>query len=136
MTIKLATSCRNARLNALRDFAGSGALVRIYTGAQPAVGGAAITTETLLGTLICDAPLAPDAVGGVLALGTVTSDADADADGDAGWFRMVKSDGVTWVMDGSAGALSTDMIVTPATVTLGDTIACETFTITDGNSAT
>lgn len=71
--------------------------IKLYSGTQPAGGGA--PTGTLLGTLTCSATFAPAASGGVITLNAVTSDSNADATGTASWFRITTS-ADAFVLDG------------------------------------
>ena len=93
---------RNAQLDAITTFAGNAALLRAYNGTQPATGGAATTkmAEWTLGT-----PFAPVAAAAVLSP-TLPADTTGLADGQVTWLRVVKSDGVTHVMDIPAGQVT------------------------------
>lgn len=90
-----AVQLRNAQLDAITTRAGNGAKLRAYTAPQPATGGAATTllAEWTLGT-----PFAAGAAGGVLSP-TLPADTTGIANGVADWFRIVQSDGTTFVMD-------------------------------------
>ncbi len=95
MIVRLATTARNACVNAIRnliDAGGSGGLLKIYSGAMPAnpqtaPGGG----NTLLGTLVFGDPSLPDAADGTSDFNAVTSDDEADADGTAAWARITDS---------------------------------------------
>lgn len=123
--LKMAVTLRNNMLDEITSYAGAGALLRIYSGTQPSGGGA---VTTLLAELACDVTaFAPAASGGALTLNGVTADTTANATGTATWFRVVQSDGSTWVMDGdistqTAGTgdlqLDTTSIVLNGTVSL------------------
>lgn len=133
MTLGFATNLRNALADAITTFAGGSGLLRIYAGTRPATGG---TATTLLAELTMNATFAPAASGGVLTLNAITSDTAADASGTASWFRILKSDGTTFVMDGSVTATGgggdleldntsivqngTVAITTPRTITIGN----------------
>ena len=130
MTIAYAATIRNAMLDAVTTGAGSAALLRIYDGARPATGG---TATTLLAELTCNATFAPAASGGVLTLNAITQDASANATGTATWFRIVKSDGTTHVLDGSVGTSGSDLNLTTTSITAGQPVSVTSFTITEGN---
>lgn len=84
-------------LDEITAYAGASAVLRIYSGTQPAGGDAG---GTILAVLTCDVTaFAPAASAGVLTLNGVTADSAADATGSATYFRIVDSVGV-WVMDG------------------------------------
>lgn len=131
MTIAYAAPVRNAQLDALTTFTGTLAKLRFYSGTRPATGGAA---TTLLAELICNATFAPAASGGVLTLNAITSDSAADNTGTATWFRIVKTDGTTHVMDGDVGTSGSDLNMSSVSFVAGATIAVSSFVITGGNA--
>jgi hypothetical protein len=115
----------NARLNVIRDAvdAGSGAgTLKLYTGPRPAVG-AAITTQTLLGTLTFNDPSAADAAAGILEFSAITADSSADATGVAVWARVADSDD-TFVADLGVGAIGSgyDIEMLDTSITAGEAI--------------
>lgn len=126
---------RNAQLDAITTFAGTSAKLRIYSGTRPATGG---TATTLLAELTCSASaFAAAASSGVLTLNAVTADSSADATGTATWFRIVKSDGTTHVMDGSVTATGGggDLELDSTSIVAGGTVSISTpRTITAGNA--
>ena len=130
MALGYATGLRNAKLDAISTYAGSGALIRIYDGSQPATGG---TVTNLLAELSLSAAFAAAASGGVLTVNTITDDSSADATGTATWFRIVKSDGTTHVMDGTVGTSGADLNLDSVSIVAGGTVSITSFTITDGN---
>lgn len=133
MALGYASALRNAKLDAITTFAGNAALLRIYNGTQPATGG---TATTLLAELTCGTPFAAGASGGVLTLGSITQDSSANATGTATWFRIVKSDGTTHVMDGTVTATGGggDMTLSTTSVVSGQPVQVTSFTITDNNA--
>ena len=133
MTIGMSTNLRNARVDAITTFAGDGALLRLYDGTRPSTGG---TATTLLAELTCGTPFAASASGGVLTLGSITQDSAANAAGNATWFRLVKSDGTTHVMDGSVTATGGggDMELVTTSITTGQPVQVTSFTITEGGA--
>ena len=130
MALAYIQSLRNTRLDAITTQAGASALLRIYDGTRPATGG---TATTLLAQLTCNATFAPAASGGVLTLNAITADSSADATGTATWFRIVKSDGTTHVMDGNVGTSGSDMNFNSVAFTAGANVSVSSFTITAGN---
>lgn len=131
MALGYATGLRNAQLDAITTFSGGSCKLRLYSGSRPATGGAA---TTLLAELTCNATFAPAASGGVLTLNAITSDTNADSTGTATWFRIVKSDGTTHVMDGSVGTSGSDLNLNTTSIVAGATVAVTSFTITAGNA--
>lgn len=121
---------RNAQLDAITAFAGNSAILRVYAGTRPATGGAA---TTLLASFTLGAPLAPGASSGVLSP-TLPSDTTGIAAGTATWFRILKSDGTTQVIDGSVGTSGADLVLNTATIGVGITVSITAFSITRGNA--
>jgi hypothetical protein len=132
MALGFPTTLRNSRLDAITTAAGNSGFVRIYDGTRPATG-AAITTQVLLAELTCNATFAPAAAGGVLTPNAVTADSSANATGTASWWRLVKSDGTTFVMDGNANTAGSDMNLNTVSIVLGGTVSITSWTMTDGN---
>lgn len=123
-------SIRNAMLDTITTRAGNAALLRIYDGTRPATGGAA---TTLLAELVCGTPFAAASAGGVLTANAITDDASANATGTATWFRIVKSDGTTFVLDGNVGTSGSDLNMTTTSIVSGQPISISSFVITEGN---
>lgn len=131
MALAYDVSIRNAQLDAVTTRAGASALLRFYDGTRPATGG---TATTKLAELTCNATFAPAASGGVLTLNAIATDTSADATGTATWFRIVKSDGTTFVMDGNVGTSGSDLNMNSTSFTAGGSVAVTSFTITAGNA--
>jgi hypothetical protein len=88
-------------LDEITSYAGTSALLTIYSGTQPSGGG---TATTALAILTCDATaFAGAASSGTLTLNGITADAAANATGSASWWRITQSGG-TWVMDGDVSS--------------------------------
>lgn len=135
MTIGLNLTIRNARLtqilNAI-DAGAAAATLKFYTGPRPATG-AAITTETLLGTLTFSDP-SGSVANGVLTLNAITEDSSADADGTAAWARVEDSD-LNFVMDLSVTATGGggDIELNTTSIVTGGPIRVTSASITEGN---
>lgn len=127
MAIGLDNTLRSTMATDIVTFAGSGALIRIYSGTRPAKGG---TATTLLAQLTCAATLGTVS-NGVLTLNAITQDSSADASGTPTWFRVVKSDGTTHVLDGEAAVGSGDLNLLAA-ITAGQPVQISSATITVG----
>lgn len=117
-------------MDAITTFAGAGAKLRIYNGTRPATGGAA---TTLLAEFTLGSPFAPAASNGVLSP-TLPADTTGSAAGTATWFRIVKADGTTQVIDGSVGTSGSDLNLNTTTISSGLTVSVTGFTITRGNA--
>jgi hypothetical protein len=121
---------RNAQLDAITTFAGNAAKLRIYDGTRPATGG---TATTLLAEFTLATPFAGAAGSGSL---TVTNPANTTgaAAGTATWFRIVKADGTTHVLDGNVSTSGSDCNLNTVTVSVGLTMSITSFVITRGNA--
>lgn len=125
-----AATLRSAMMDAITTRAGNAALLRIYDGTRPATGG---TATTLLAELTCGTPFAAGASNGVLTLGAITQDSSANATGTATWFRIVKSDGTTHVLDGNVGTSGSDLNLTTTSIVATQPVSVTSFVITEGN---
>lgn len=117
---------RNAQLDRITARAGNGAILRAYSGTQPATGGSA---TTLLAQWTMGTPFAPAASGGVLSP-TLPADTTGAASGTCTWFRLVQSDGTTLVMDIPASQI----VMNQTTITSGAAAKILGWTITAGNA--
>lgn len=123
-------SIRNTMLDSITTRAGASALLRIYDGTRPATAG---TATTLLAELTCAAVFAPAAASGVLTANAIAQDASANATGTATWFRIVKSDGTTFVLDGNVGTAGSDLNLTTTSIVITQPVSVTSFVITEGN---
>lgn len=133
MTIGLATSLRNTRLDAIKtaiDAGGAAGKLRVYDGTRPATGG---TATTLLAELTFSFPSAAAAASGVLTFSAITADASADATGTATWCRMVTS-AAAFVADGSVGTSGADYNLNTTSIVLGVQVSCTSAVLTEGNA--
>lgn len=129
MALGYAVTLRNTMLTDIVTLAGASALVRIYSGSRPATGG---TATTLLAQLTCAATLGTVSAG-ILTFNAITQDSSADATGTATWFRIVKSDGTTHVLDGNCGTSGSDMNLTTTSIVAAQPVSISSWTITEGN---
>lgn len=130
MTTGYNVALRNAQMDAITTFTGSAAKLRIYNGTRPATGG---TATTLLAEFTLGTPFAPAASAAVLSP-TLPANVNASATGTATWFRVVKSDGTTHVLDGDAGTAGTDLILNTASLNSGVAVSITGWTVTRGNA--
>lgn len=121
---------RNAQLDAITTFTGNAGKLRIYDGTQPATGGAA---TTLLAEFTLGSPFAAGAAAASLSP-TLPSATTGLAASTATWFRVVKADGTTQVIDGSAGTAGTQLILNTATISVGVAVSVTSWTIARGNA--
>lgn len=129
MTIGLSTAVRNAMLDSITTQAGASALLRIYDGTRPATGG---TATNKLAELTCASVLAAASSGGVLTLNAITQ-AAALLSGTATWFRLVKADGTTVIMDGSVSTAGADVNLNSVAISSGASVSVTSGSITAGN---
>jgi len=102
LSTRFSVAARNKKIDAITPDLNNGYL-RIYDGARPASPDVAITTQNLLAELRFNATAYGIAVNGVAAANAFTQDVAANATGVAVWFRALKSDGATAVIDGEVG---------------------------------
>lgn len=133
MAIKLSAACRNAMLDGITSTVGGSALWRIYDGTRPATVATAVTSQTLLAELTCNATFAPAASGGVLTANAITADSSANATGTAAWFRIVTSGG-TAVIDGDVGTSGSDLNLSSVSIVATGSVAISSATFTAGNA--
>lgn len=129
--LKYSNGTRDAQQQGLITYASTGCLIRLYNGTQPANANTAISTQTLLVTLTVSGAFGTDS-NGTLTLGSVTN-GTAVASGTADFFRIVKSDGTTVVMDGSVGTSGADLNLNTTTVASGQTVSITAGTIIRAN---
>jgi hypothetical protein len=130
--LKYSNGTRDAQQQGLITYAGSGSIIRLYDGTQPTNANTAISTQTLLVSLTIAGGFGTDS-NGTITLGAVTS-GTAVASGTASFFRIVKSDGTTVVMDGSVGTSGADMNLNTTTVASSQTVSITAGTIIRANS--
>ena len=129
--LKYSNGTRDAQQNGLITYAGSAAIIKIYSGTQPANANTAISTQTLLVSLNVSGTFGTDS-NGTITMSSVTS-ATAVATGTASFFRITKSDGTTVVMDGSVGTSAADMILDNTSIATGQTVSITSGTIIRAN---
>lgn len=130
MALGFAVNLRNARADAITTFTAGSALLRIYNGSRPATGG---TATTLLAELTMNATFAGAAASGVLTANAISNDSSANATGTASWFRIVKADGTTHVLDGDVGTSGSDLNLNTTSIVAGGPVAVSSFVLTEGN---
>ena len=120
----------NAEANAFATLFNSGT-INIYSGTQPANANTALSGNTLLCTLTFGNPAFGSASAGVITANAITS-GTAAATGTASFFRCLKSDATTVLMDGTCDiSANTPNLVLPTTsIVSGVTISVTSFTHT------
>jgi hypothetical protein len=121
------TACKNAMLDAQSALLAGGSL-NLYTGAQPAGPGVAITSQVLVVTLQFSSPAFAAASAGVAVANAIAS-GTAVAAGTVTWFRCLSASGVA-VTDGTVGTSGCDATIPDTAIALGATVPCSAFTLT------
>ena len=130
--LKYSNGTRDAQQTGLITYAGSGSIIRLYDGTQPTNANTAISTQTLLVSLTISGAFGTDS-NGTITLGSVTN-GTAVASSTATFFRIVKSDGTTVVMDGSVGTSGADLNLNTTTIASGQVVGITAGTIIRANS--
>lgn len=127
--MKLSNLSVNTEADALSPLFNNGYL-RIYNGTQPTNADTAIGAQVLLAELRFNATAAPSASNGVLTFNSITQDSSADNTGTASWFRALKSDGTTVLLDGTVGTSGTDLILASTSIVAGAIVGVTSFVYT------
>lgn len=127
MAERLNDAARNRQVDSIGDDFNNGTL-KIYTGSQPAAGGAA--TGTLLVTITLPADAMAAGSGGVASKSGTWSGTAGDT-GTAGWFRIESSAGSRWY-DGAVTATGGggEIELTSTSITSGQTVTITSFSVT------
>lgn len=133
MALQFSTTLRNNRLDQITSAVGGSGLLRIYSGTAPANVAAALSGNTLLAELTCNATFAPSASNGTLTLNSITQDSSADATGTASFFRLLTSGG-TAIVQGTVGTSGADLNLNSVAISSGAAVSVTSFTITEANS--
>lgn len=141
MALEFKTELRNAMLDSLETYIGASAFFRIYSGSMPA----SVTTAPS-GTLLVAGKIPASggdwlaaASGGAKAkAGTWSFTATGGAGTAPGYFRILRNNGGTAsavaIMGLCTGAGS-DMVPDSTSITAGQTVTVNTFTLTAGNAS-
>lgn len=129
--LKYSNGTRDAQQQGLITYAGSGAIIHIYEGTQPANANTAISGQTLLVSLTVTGSFGTDS-NGTITLGSVAN-GTAVATGTAQFFRITKSDNSTVVMDGSVGTSGADMNLNNTSIATTQVVSITSGTIIRAN---
>ena len=135
MALQYSVAVRNAQLDAVETTAGTGGILKVWSGAAPATcatadSGTALVIITLPTDWMAAASAASKAKSGTW------SDTSADATGTAGHFRLYASDGTTChaqgetTITGGGGVMTVDSL----SVTAGQIFTVTGFTLAAGNA--
>lgn len=134
MAFQYSTAVRNARLDSIETTIGTDAILKIFSGAEPA-NPAAADPAGLLATLTLPTDWMAAASGGSKVLAGTWS-ATASGTGTAACFRIYDSGLVACGIQGNITATGGggDMTLNTTSVVTGQTVSVTTFTITTGNA--
>lgn len=130
MSVQYGDLVRNNRLDDIEDTVGTGPILHIRTGAQPADCGTA-NSGTLLSSMTLPSNWMAAASGGTKVKAGTWEDSSAAAGGLAAHFRITKTN-VTHIQ-GSVGQGSGDIDLDDTTIAAGQQVTISTFVITTGN---
>lgn len=133
MAISIRTTLRNTRLDTITTDIGVSGTLRIYDGTPPASANAALSGNVLLATLTCSATFAAAAASGVLTANAITS-GTAAATGTASFFRLLRPDGTTVVLQGTVGTSGQDLNLNSVSIVSGGTVSVSSFVLTEANA--
>lgn len=105
------TAARNTALDTMLAPANSGSL-RIYSGTPPVDATAALSSNILLATLALSATPFGPAAAGVATANVISTATSAAATGTPTFFRLLASDGVTVIFQGTAAATGAELNLT------------------------
>ena len=129
--LKYSNGTRNAQQQGLIDYAGSGAIIHIYQGTQPADANTSVGAATLLVSLTVTGGFGTD-TDGTITLSSVAN-GTAVATGTAQFFRITKSDNSTVVMDGTVGLTGCDMNLNNTSIATTQVVSITSGTIIRAN---
>jgi hypothetical protein len=134
MAIQFSVAVRNARLDAIETAAGTSAVLRLRTGAQPS-NCAASRTGTVLATMNLPSDWMANASGGSKALSGTWEDSSADAAGTAGYFEIMDSSVTNCHVQGSVTATGGggDLTLDNTDIASAQDVKVTSFTLTDAN---
>lgn len=135
MAFQFSTSARNAALDAIETAIGTGAVLKLRTGAVPSTCATA-DSGTVLATMALPSDWLAAASSGSKAKSGTWEDTSADAAGTAAHFRVYASDGSTCHIQGSVTATGGggDMTLDNTSIASGQAITITGFTLTAGGA--
>lgn len=135
MALQYSITLRNAQLDQAETTIGTSAILYLRSGAPPA-DCAAVDSGTLISTINLPADWMAAAASGAKAKSGTWQDASADNAGTLGHFRIKDSTGTTTHMQGTITATGGggDMTVDNTSVTAGQQITINSFTLNAGNA--
>ncbi len=103
---------------------------RLYDGTQAVDADTSIGAQVLLAELTFNSTAFGSASAGSASANAITADSSANATGTATWYRLVKSDGTTVVMDGSVGTSGANLNLNSVAIQSGAQVSISAFSVT------
>ena len=128
MTYQYSAAVRNAKLDAVETAVGTLAVVKIFSGAEPANCAAADPAGLLVSMTLPSDWMNAASAGSKTKLGTWST--AASGTGTAASWRLYASDGTTCHIQGNM----TDMTLDNTSIASGQVVTVNTFSITAGNA--
>ncbi len=131
--LKFAVALKNAQQDQITAKLGANALLRIYSGTQPAGPDTAVGAQVLLAELPMSATAAAAAAASVWtanAIGNGTGTAGASTGTNATWYRACTSAGVG-IIDGSVGVTGADLNINNINIATGQVVSVTSWTLTN-----
>ena len=132
LNTQLSDTSANAAANAIATLLNSG-YIKIYAGAQPANANAGDGGAALLATLQFGATAFGNAVAGVATANSIAA-VNASGTNTATWFRCLKSDNSTVVLDGSVGVSGSNLNLNSTALQTGAQVQITSFTLTESEA--
>lgn len=126
---RITNAVASAMCDTLVDLLDTGYL-RIYDGTIPTNADTAIGAQNLLAELRFGATAFGAASNGVATANAITADSSANNTGTASWFRALKSDGTTVVLDGTVGTSGEDLNLNTTSIVTAANVSVTSMTVT------
>jgi RES domain-containing protein len=110
--------------------------LRIYDGTIPTNADTAVGAQVLLAELRFNATAFGAASAGVATANAFTADSAANATGTATWFRALRSDGTTVLMDGTVGTSNANLVINSTAIQVNAEVQVNSMTVTLPKSGT
>jgi hypothetical protein len=130
--MKLSDSVRNARLDAIESTTGTSAVLKVFSGAEPANCAAADPSGLLVTMTLPSDWMAAASAGSKALTGTWSGTASSGSSTSPASYRIYASNGTTCHIQGSAGVSSGELQLN-GSITSGQTVTVTSFTVTDPN---
>jgi hypothetical protein len=133
MALKFADEVKNPMLDGFESGVGTAPTLEIWSGTEPADTSAADAGDgAVLASMTLPSDFMGNAAAGVKALAGVWQDLSADATGTATHFRMKQ--GASVRVQGNVGTSGADMNLSSVSLTAGQSVTINTFTLNMNNN--